>query len=61
MYTLTLCIGITLGICGQIVKFDFPSYDECERERIKQIGSVRDGYAVCAPTKTEFKANTIKD
>jgi len=51
MYTLTLCIGITLGICGQIRKFDFQTYEECDKERIKQIPYVRDGYAVCAPTE----------
>ena len=56
MYTLTLCIGITLGVCGQIRNFDFPSYEECDKERIKQIPYVRDGYAVCSP-----KAMNIED
>lgn len=54
MYTLTLCIGMFLSLCGQFRTYEYPSLEECERARAsipsKTIG---DGYAICAPTKQE--------
>lgn len=54
MYTLTLCLGMFLAICGQIRNFEYPTLQECERARdavpAKVIG---DGYAICAPTNKE--------
>ena len=52
-YTLTLCLGMWLSLCGQIRTIDYPSAEACEKARLtvpqKAIG---DGYAICAP-KTE--------
>lgn len=49
-YTLTLCLGMWLGICGNIKTFEFPSADECEKAR-KHVSaeSIGKGYAICAP------------
>lgn len=49
MWTLTLCVGIYLGLCGQLREVNFPDRESCERERTQQIQAVRGGYAVCAP------------
>jgi hypothetical protein len=51
MTTLILCLGMWLGICGQIRHYDFPTVEACERERAAQIKSVGSGYAVCVPKK----------
>lgn len=48
-YTLTLCIGLFLGLCGQTREVDFPSYEACDRERQQQLPRVGKGYAICAP------------
>jgi hypothetical protein len=49
-YTLTLCIGMFLGLCGSVRTYDYPSLQECEKAKAgvpeKAIG---DGYAICAP------------
>ena len=49
-YTLTLCLGMFLSICGQVRTYDYPSLAECEAAKAgipqKTIGG---GYAVCAP------------
>ena len=51
-YTLTLCLGMFLGLCGQIRTHDFPTFAECEAAKAgisqKAIGG---GYAICAPKK----------
>ena len=55
-YTLTLCLGMFLSICGNIRTFDYPTQAECEKARDaiskKAIG---DGYAICALTKPRSK------
>ena len=51
-YTLTLCIGMWLATCGQILTFDYPTMAECERARDafpKDV--IGRGYAICAPRK----------
>lgn len=49
-YTLTLCLGMFLGICGSAREFDFPDAASCESARSKvSQKAVGDGYAVCAP------------
>jgi hypothetical protein len=49
-YTLTLCIGMFMSICGQLREADFPSYEVCDRERQAQVKrGIGSGYAVCAP------------
>jgi len=51
-YTLTLCLGMFLAICGSTQKFEFPTKQECEEARSKvNPKSIGDGFAVCAPTK----------
>lgn len=49
-YTLTLCLGMFLGICGQTRTYDYPTRAECEAAKAsipqKSIGG---GYAICAP------------
>jgi len=54
MYTLTLCIGMWLGTCGQHRAYDYPTLQECERARDafpkNVLGS---GYAVCVPKTQE--------
>lgn len=49
MWTLTLCVGMFLAICGQTREVDFPDREACERERAYQVKHVGDGYAICAP------------
>lgn len=49
VYTLTLCIGMFLSVCGSVRTFDFPDRDSCERERAAQLRVVGGGYAICAP------------
>jgi hypothetical protein len=49
MWTLTLCIGMFMAICGSVRTFDFPDRESCERERAAQLKIVAGGYAVCAP------------
>lgn len=52
MYTLTICIGMFLAICGQVREYDYPSQIACEQARTafspKVLG---DGYAICHPKK----------
>lgn len=55
-YTLTLCLGMFLGICGSGRSFEYPTHAECEQARLavpaRSIGS---GYAICAPTERKVK------
>ena len=55
-YTLTICLGMFLSLCGNIKTFDYPTQAECEKARDalskKAIG---DGYAICAPKQKEQK------
>lgn len=51
-YTLTLCIGMFLSLCGQYRTYEYPNLNECERARASiPAKTIGDGYAVCAPTK----------
>lgn len=48
-YTLTLCLGMFLGLCGQIREFDYPTAADCEAARSKvSEKTLGKGYAVCA-------------
>ncbi len=49
IYTLTLCFGMWGGMCHQIRHIDYPTAEACEKQRDKQLPSVRNGYALCAP------------
>ena len=52
IYTLTLCLGMFLSICGQHKSYDYPNLQECERARDafpKEV--IGDGYALCVPKK----------
>ncbi len=49
-YVLTLCLGITWGMCTQIRYVDFPSKQDCEQARDGiSKESIGKGYAICAP------------
>lgn len=47
LYTLTLCFGTWMSICGMTAVQDFPDRDSCERERVRLERA--GGYAMCAP------------
>lgn len=32
MYTLIMCIGMTWGICSQVMRIDYPTRAECRAE-----------------------------
>ena len=49
IYTLTICYGVFLAMCGQIRTYDFPDVASCERERAAQEKYIDNGHAVCAP------------
>ncbi len=55
-YTLTLCLGMWMGLCNQIRTYDFPTLAECNQGRqgitAQAIGN---GYAICAPKPQEKK------
>lgn len=49
-YTLTICLGMWLSICGNVVTIDYPSKSECEEaRRTVPEKSIGNGYAICAP------------
>jgi hypothetical protein len=54
IYTLTACFGIFLGICGQIQRYDYPSFNQCEKARISlPVASIGNGYAICYPKQQQ--------
>lgn len=49
-YTLVICYGVFLGICGQIQTIDFPSYEACNTERAAVLAQpTKPYYALCRP------------
>lgn len=48
-YTLTICFGVFMAICGQQRKIDFPDWHSCDRERQAQVRHVGNGWAICHP------------
>lgn len=53
-YTLTLCLGMWLSLCGQIRTFDYLTADECEKARAAvSAQAIGKGYAICAPKLSE--------
>jgi len=48
IYTLTICVGIFLGICGQVRQADYPRYEACAKER-DIIAKQNITYAICTP------------
>lgn len=52
MYTLTLCLGMWAGICGQIRDYHFQTLQDCQAAQatIPQ-SSIGKGYALCIPSK----------
>lgn len=53
-YTLTLCLGMFLKICGSYKEYEYPTKQECLEARTQvSIKTIGDGYAVCAPTKKD--------
>jgi hypothetical protein len=51
MWTLTLCVGMFMTICGRVREAEFPDRESCERERTYQAPRVGSGYATCTPSK----------
>lgn len=54
MYTLFMCLGMFLGICGNVRQFDFNTIEQCEEQR-KQVPkeSIGKGYVICIPKQKE--------
>ena len=51
-YTLTICFGMWMGLCGHIRTFEYPSLEDCDRARMTVPASaIGKGYAICAPTQ----------
>lgn len=50
IYTLFLCISISVGLCGQHRAFDYPTLQECEKARDAFMTQpTGKSYAICAP------------
>lgn len=48
-YTLTLCLGMFLSLCGQVRTYDYPTFAECEAARLAvSKNAIGDGYTICA-------------
>lgn len=55
-YTLVLCWGMFLSICGSVREYEFPSAEACDRERVVQMAApTKPYYAVCRPGKASTK------
>ena len=50
-WVLTVCFGMTLGLCNQVREFSYPSQDACYRARESVLNQIGGGWAVCAPKK----------
>lgn len=55
MWTLKLCIGLFLGICGQYQEMDFLDQKTCEYAKSQMNPAIGDGYAICVPLGTKTK------
>lgn len=51
MWTLTVCAGMWIGICGQINTHVFPDKETCYEARDHISTTIEDGWAVCVPIK----------
>ena len=54
-WTLTLCIGIFLGVCGSRQVYDYSSQEDCYRAQKEAQARPNIAFAVCAPKKVEAK------
>ena len=59
MWTLTMCMGVWLGICTQYVERDFGSAEACERERAYQAANARPAWALCAPKRPKDREGRL--
>ena len=52
-YTLALCLGMFLGMCGTRSTSEHPTYEACDKERQVQIALKNPSlkYATCSVTK----------
>ena len=56
MYTLTICFSMWIGLCGSIVRADFPDLASCDAERKIQIATSKNmTYAICSYKKEATK------
>lgn len=54
IYTLVICYGVFLGICGQVLKYEYPSLEACERERAAIFAQpTKPYYAICRPGRAQ--------
>ena len=50
IYTMTVCFGVFLSICGQVRQYDYPNLAECEKAKSSlSAKAIGDGYAICHP------------
>lgn len=53
-YTLIICAGMFLGLCGHVRKVDYPSADECNKVRVTiPAGTIGKGYVICVPKESD--------
>lgn len=52
MWVLTICTGIFLGMCGDVIKYEYESKEDCY-QAIERMGDWEDkfAYVVCHPGK----------
>lgn len=53
MYTLVLCVGMFLGMCGSSSTYKFNTKEECVEARNHLEKSVGGGYAICVPANKD--------
>jgi len=55
IYTLSLCLGMFLGLCGEAREFDYPTYEACAKERDVQLAIKNNNIkrATCSPKPKE--------
>jgi hypothetical protein len=52
IYTLTICFGMWMSLCGSVRTFEYPTLEDCDRARMTVPASaIGKGYAVCALTQ----------
>lgn len=53
-YTLSICIGIWLGMCTAHNRYDFPDRDEClAAQKVVQQSAKPPAWTVCAPKEKQ--------
>jgi len=50
-WILSVCFGMTLGICNQHREFEYQTQEDCYKARTSILSQIGDGHAVCSPKK----------